>query len=103
MQTILVNQFKNLLNDNEVYLLDVRTKEEFSIANIGGENIPLDELGQRYSEVPKDKNIYCLCHHGVRSMYATDFLNQMGYNNVFNIEGGIDAWSLQIDPSVPRY
>lgn len=105
MQTILVSEFEKINNnhDKKFYLLDVRIPQEVLLANIGGTNIPLDQLQQRFQEIPKDLSIYCLCHHGVRSSYAADFLIQMGYNNVFNIEGGIDAWSLMVDPSVPRY
>lgn len=91
------------MGTDRICLLDVRHAEEFDFANIGGVHIPLDALKNRFSELPTSEAIYCLCHHGVRSSYACSILIEAGFENVVNIEGGIDQWSLQVDSSIPRY
>lgn len=103
MKNIDVSNLKELLTDKSPYILDVRTYEEFAIASIGGVNIPLDELGDRIDEIPQDQEIFCLCHHGVRSQYACQLLKSFGIENVTNIAGGIDQWSLKVDNLTPRY
>jgi rhodanese-related sulfurtransferase len=87
-------------------LLDVRQPEEHARVNIEGARlIPLGELSRRLDEIDayRDRPIVVHCHHGGRSMQATMFLRQRGFTNVRNMAGGIDAWSLQIDPAKPRY
>ncbi len=87
----------------EFRLLDVRRDDERLTSNLGGVHIPLDELQERYTELPHDKlPLIVYCHHGVRSLYATQFLKMYGYD-ALSLRGGIDLWSLEIDPSVPRY
>jgi rhodanese-related sulfurtransferase len=54
-------------------------------------------------DLPKDATIVMVCHHGIRSMQAASQLVERGYRKVYNLEGGIDAWSVQVDSSVPRY
>jgi rhodanese-related sulfurtransferase len=104
MKTINVNDFKEIMQSKQEYmLLDVRSHGEFEIANIGGTLIPLDTLQEQVDKVSKNLPIYCLCHHGVRSSYAANFLIQSGFTNVYNIDGGIDAWSIQVDSNIPRY
>ena len=103
MNIITVSEFIKIKSDPNSFLLDVRTKEEFHFSNIGGLNIPLDQIEKRISEIPKDKNIYCLCHHGVRSQHACMILEKNDFNDPTNISGGIDAWSNSIDPTVKRY
>ena len=104
MKNINVVDFKELMQSKQKYtLLDVRSHGEFEIANIGGTLIPLDTLEDQIDIIAKDESIYCLCHHGVRSAYAANFLIHSGFTNVYNIEGGIDAWSIQVDSNIPRY
>lgn len=103
MKQITVVDFKQIINDEDIFLVDVRNPNEFELANIGGTLIPLPELESRFNEIPNDKKIYCLCHHGMRSAYACQFLASQGFENVVNISGGIDAWSLYVDPTVNRY
>ena len=87
-----------------VLLLDVREKDEFAHCRIDGSVlIPLSEFQQRFSELPKDKPIVVHCHHGGRSARAAGFLLSQGYKDVKNLAGGIAAWSLEVDSSVPRY
>ena len=65
--------------------------------------IPMNQLPARLAELPQDRPIACMCHHGARSQRVALFLAQQGYGDVANIAGGIDAWSNERDPAVPRY
>lgn len=88
----------------DVRLLDVRMPEEVEAASIAGAQlIPLHELPVRFGEIATDKPLVALCHHGVRSQTAARFLEKNGYAEVLSLDGGIDAWSQQVDASVPRY
>jgi rhodanese-related sulfurtransferase len=89
-------------------LLDVREPWEFLLARIerpGAElrHIPMGAVPPRLAELPRTQPIVCICHHGVRSAQVVAFLLQQGWHEVYNLAGGIDAWSTQVDPSVPRY
>ncbi len=85
-------------------LLDVREPWEFAIAKLDGSIlIPLGTLPQSLNKLDPNADIVAICHHGMRSADATGFLLQQGFANVKNLVGGIDAWSLQVDPSVARY
>jgi rhodanese-related sulfurtransferase len=87
-------------------LLDVRNPDEHATAQIAGSTlIPMGELQARLGELAphKQDHIVVHCHHGGRSMRVTQFLRQQGFTQVQNMDGGIDAWSLQVDPNVPRY
>jgi len=89
-----------------VYLLDVRQPEEHAIAAIAGSTlIPLGELAARVNEVlpPVGVPVVTYCHHGVRSLSAAAILERAGFTNVHSLHGGIDAWSVEVDPSVQRY
>jgi molybdopterin/thiamine biosynthesis adenylyltransferase/rhodanese-related sulfurtransferase len=85
-------------------LLDVREPREAAIAHIEGARlIPLRELPGRLSELPGHGEIVTFCHHGQRSQRALEILRGAGFGNVRSLDGGIDAWSREIDASVPRY
>jgi adenylyltransferase/sulfurtransferase len=85
-------------------LLDVREPFEFEVARIEGANlIPLGELPQRTHELDREAEIFVLCHSGMRSERAAEFLRAAGFARVANVAGGIDAWSEEVDPNVPRY
>ncbi|MDP4300482.1 rhodanese-like domain-containing protein [Leptothrix discophora] len=89
-------------------LLDVREPWECETASIREPDldlraIPMQQIPERLSELPADEPVLVLCHHGMRSLQVALFLDRQGYPHVFNIMGGIDAWSHLIDPSVPRY
>ncbi len=89
---------------DKIILLDVRENSEFSFNRIeGGVHIPLAELPERFSELDQNAEVISYCHMGVRSMKATQFLKKQGFEKALNLAGGIDAWSLQVDSSVPRY
>ncbi|MGH9464923.1 MAG: molybdopterin-synthase adenylyltransferase MoeB [Thermoanaerobaculia bacterium] len=85
-------------------LLDVRTPREHALASLPGALlIPLQELPQRVDELDPAADIVVHCHHGQRSERAAAFLRGQGFASVRNLAGGIDAWSDQVDPDVPRY
>ncbi|HEV7514986.1 MAG TPA: molybdopterin-synthase adenylyltransferase MoeB [Thermoanaerobaculia bacterium] len=85
-------------------LLDVRNPQEYEIARIEGSTlIPLHELRDRINELDTAADLVVFCHNGPRSMQAVRFLRQMGFARARNLAGGIERWSRQIDPSVPRY
>ncbi len=86
-------------------LVDVRDPTEFDYCHLPGSLlVPLDELPQRAADVPAEGEVVLVCHHGVRSAHALAYLQQRhGRQNLVNLRGGIDAWSCEVDASVPRY
>ncbi len=89
---------------DKVVLMDVREPWEFALAKLDGSVlIPLATLPQSLDRLDRQAEIIAYCHHGMRSADATGFLLQQGFLNVKNLIGGIDAWSAQVDPAVPRY
>ncbi|HYV67211.1 MAG TPA: rhodanese-like domain-containing protein [Myxococcales bacterium] len=87
-------------------LVDVRQPWEHELARLPESLLlPLNELSSRAAEVRPSPGqlVVCYCHHGVRSLHAAELLSGTGLSEVASLAGGIDAWSLQIDPSVPRY
>ncbi|MBC7836086.1 MAG: rhodanese [Phycisphaerales bacterium] len=90
-------------------LLDVRRPDEFAVAKIqGAALVPMNEVGARLDEIEqlageKSGEIIVHCHHGRRSLTVTQQLREAGFTNVKSMAGGIDVWSIDIDPRVPRY
>jgi rhodanese-related sulfurtransferase len=87
-------------------LLDVREPSEIATAAIDGSlRIPMQQIPVRFSELEphRDERIVVHCHHGGRSARVQAWLQQQGFTKVQNLAGGIDAWSQEIDPKVPRY
>ena len=86
-------------------LLDVREPAEYAYCHLPGSRlIPLGELPARAAEVSTTEKVVLICHHGVRSAQALAYLQQRhGHQNLLNLRGGIHAWSLRVDPSVPVY
>jgi monothiol glutaredoxin len=84
-------------------LLDVRTVEERVTAKIEPSELLDEALREKLEAMDRAKTIVCYCHHGMRSQRAAEHLLRMGFSDVHNLQGGIDAWSLHVDPSVPRY
>jgi molybdopterin/thiamine biosynthesis adenylyltransferase/rhodanese-related sulfurtransferase len=88
----------------KVVLVDVREPHEYDIARIeGAKFIPLGDLPERVNELDTADEIVMYCHTGSRSARATQFLRGLGFRKVRNLEGGIEAWSLEVDESIPRY
>ena len=85
-------------------LLDVRENWEFETCHIAGSTqIPMHLVPLRAGELPDEREIVCICHHGARSMQVASFLERNGFENVTNLTGGIHAWAVQVDPSMPKY
>src|SRR5271163_3295387 len=103
IEQISVTTFKHSRDaGNNYFLLDVREPHEYKIAEIGGYLIPLGDLQKRVGELDKSREIVAHCKMGGRSQKAAEFLQQAGFK-VKNLAGGIQAWSEQIDPRVPKY
>jgi len=94
-----------LASGETLQLVDVRQPEEYQYCRIeGSELIPLGELAQRADEIADDRPVVLICHHGVRSMQALAYLqHRHDRTNLLNLRGGIHAWSLSVDPTVPVY
>lgn len=93
-----------LSTDHEYVLLDVRQPWEFNICHLSDSiNIPLGDLDKASTQLPDDKDLVTICHHGVRSKQAAILLEQCGYQNVISLQGGIDAWARDINPTMERY
>jgi rhodanese-related sulfurtransferase len=93
-----------LLKQGKIKLVDVRTPEEYAIASVPGSILADQSVAQEIMQSwPKDTAIVTLCHHGMRSLDAAAYLRGHGFANTRSMMGGIDAWALQIDPSVARY
>ena len=86
-------------------LIDVREADEWALGRLPqAELIPLSEFQQRATaELSPDESLVLYCHHGMRSGRAQGYLKAQGFTDVLNLTGGIDAWSLQVDPTVKRY
>lgn len=88
----------------ELLLVDVREDWEVATAAIdGAQHIAMALIPARYRTLPRDRPIAVLCHHGMRSAMVADYLRAAGFPQVLNVTGGIDRWSAEVDPSVPRY
>lgn len=89
---------------NAVVLLDVRDPIERAIARIEPSlHIPMESLPDRLGELPRDREIVVYCHVGIRSALVAGYLDAQGFPRVVNLLGGIDRWSTEVDPDVPRY
>ena len=89
---------------DQIPLIDVRSREEWEAVHIDGATFFTQELMQEMmSEWPKDREIVFVCHHGVRSLDAASYFAGHGFQHVRSMTGGIDAWSVEVDPELPRY
>ena len=96
----------HLENGHPVQLVDVRQPWENAVARLPASVlVPLNELPQRVDLITAEAatTVVVYCHHGVRSLSAVTYLHRIGYHHARSLAGGIDAWSCEVDPSVPRY
>ena len=101
---IRVEELKKRLDAGEnLFLLDVRDEFEYEISNIGGQLIPLAELPKRVNELDANLNIVTVCKMGPRGVKAAQVLHKAGFTHVWNLTGGIHAWSDRVDHSVRKY
>jgi rhodanese-related sulfurtransferase len=85
-------------------LLDVREDWEFGTCQIAGSvQIAMNTIPARIEELDDEAEIVCVCHHGARSMQVAAFLERHGFTRVTNLTGGIHAWAVQVEPSMPTY
>jgi len=90
---ITVQQAKEMIDRGEVFILDVRTQEEYDAGHIKGSTlIPVQELDKRLNEIPKDRKILVYCRTGHRSTQASEILVNNGFKEVYNMKGGIEEW-----------
>lgn len=90
----------------ELLLVDCREQDEYDTARIAGARlVPMSEIATRVAELAtwRAKPVVVYCHMGVRSLRVANWLAEQGFENVQSMTGGIDAWSVEVDPSVPRY
>lgn len=107
IKNITVKELSSILSEQKDgrRIIDVREQDEYDIARIEGtELIPLSQFIVRApKELSTGEKIIIFCHHGGRSMQACHWLMKEGYEDLSNVVGGIEEWSVQIDPQVPRY
>lgn len=95
---------QRLAEGEMVFLLDVRESVEFDYAHIQNSVlIPLAQLPQRFIELDPEQEIIVICHHGIRSLQAAQYLRQQGFRHVINLSGGVAAWASDCDLTMPRY
>jgi molybdopterin/thiamine biosynthesis adenylyltransferase/rhodanese-related sulfurtransferase len=100
-----VHELKNWMDSGEEFeLIDVREPFEFDLANLDGKLIPMNTIPSSIDAISKDKKVVVHCHHGIRSANVISYLQSMHkFTNLYNLEGGIDAWSRSIDSGVDLY
>jgi len=105
MKSVTVFELKEMIDQNEEFqLIDVREPFENEICSINGVLIPLAEIPTRCEEISKDKKVIVHCRSGARSANAIKFLEQhYGFNNLYNLSGGILAWASDIDVEMEKY
>ena len=100
-------ELKAWLNDpsrNAPLLLDVREPQEFEYCRIEGSVlIPMGQVPARQGELKPGREVVVICHHGIRSMQVARFLEHAGFASVYNLHGGVDAWSREVDAGMPKY
>lgn len=91
-------------NPDRTRIIDVREPHELEICRLDeAEHIPMRRIPERIAELPRDRHLLILCHHGSRSLHVTRYLRQQGFETVSNIAGGIEAWAAELDPTLARY
>jgi sulfur-carrier protein adenylyltransferase/sulfurtransferase len=103
---VTVQDMKRALDDPQlgIKVIDVREPFEYEIAHVEGVALfPMSTLAARFAELAPEQSYHLHCHTGVRSLHAVQFLREQGFKNVKSVQGGISAWSQEIDPSVPQY
>ncbi len=107
MQTITAPELASWLADSNrtaPLLLDVREKWEFDTCHLPGAILmSMNTVPARVQELDEDAVIVCICHHGARSMNVANWLERQGFGQVINLAGGVHAWALQVDSTMPTY
>jgi len=103
LRSIDVHTLRQRLAAGDLLLIDVRPEHERAIAALAGSEVLTPDTHARLTSLPKDTALAFICHHGISSRNAAEHFREHGFTNLWNVEGGIDAWAREIDPSVPRY
>ncbi len=105
MQSITVEQLAALQSEwDKVVLLDVRDPWEFEICRLPGSvNIPMNEIPERVQELNQEARTVVICHFGMRSLEVSAYLEESGFKDISNLEGGLDAWAQRVDEDMPQY
>jgi sulfur-carrier protein adenylyltransferase/sulfurtransferase len=105
MKEVNVHELKKMLDEKEDFqLIDVREPKEHEYSNIGGDLIPMGTIFNRIDQINREKKVVVYCRSGSRSANVVRALEQRyGFENLYNLKGGILDWSDEIDPSIPKY
>src|SRR5690606_7604493 len=104
MNEVTVQELKNMIdNQEDLQLIDVRETFEYEVSNLGGLNIPLAGIVIESDKISKDKPVIIQCRSGKRRAQAVMLLEQQGFDNLSNLQGGILAWKEEIDPELDVY
>ncbi|MDT3679619.1 MAG: rhodanese-like domain-containing protein [Burkholderiaceae bacterium] len=104
MQEIAPRSLASWPGDEPLLLLDVREAWEVAVSPFpDATHVPMREIPSRIDELPQQRTIVCICHHGARSAQVALFLQHRGFERVYNLSGGIDAWAREVDSTVVRY
>ncbi|MDQ1772631.1 hypothetical protein GQR60_19665 [Labilibaculum sp. A4] len=88
----------------DLLMLDVREHTEIQICHLkDAMHVPMGQIPNKLEDLPKNKDLVVFCHMGVRSKQVMNYLRKNGFSRVFNLKGGIDRWSVEVDPKVQRY
>lgn len=98
-------QLKQRLDRGDaLVVVDVREPWEVAVCALpGARHIPMREIPAQAATLPRDADLVLLCHHGVRSQYVASFLERLGFEKLYNLAGGIDAWAKDVDPTMAKY
>jgi rhodanese-related sulfurtransferase len=104
-KTITPKEFEERAGGGERPLLvDVREPEEYELARVeGSQLLPLSRFNEWAPALDPERETVFMCHHGIRSAQVCAFLSRQGFENIYNLAGGIERWSAEVDPTVPRY
>lgn len=103
MKEVTVTELKKMRDNKEDFqLIDVREPHEAAVAQIGGELIPMGNVMDSLERISREKKVVIHCRSGARSGAIVQALEKQGFDNVYNLKGGILAWANEIDPSLPK-
>ncbi len=95
---------ERLANETAPVILDVREPWEVAVCALPGvRHIPMRDIPTQAEQLPRDQDIVVLCHHGIRSQHVAGFLERLGFERLYNLAGGIDAWARDVEPSMAKY
>jgi rhodanese-related sulfurtransferase len=88
----------------QLRIIDVREHDEYEVARVeAAVLLPMSEIQNWWQDLPRDEELVIMCHHGARSAQVCMALSRAGFEHLTNLEGGIDSWSIEVDPNIPRY